>query len=220
MKIVNDRLCNDDGVPCLYKASPNIGGLFKPDTLIIHFTEGQSLDGAVSWLTNPTSQVSAHVVIGRDGQIAQIVPFNIIAWHAGVSTWQGRKQLNRYSIGIELDNAGMLQKTRLGWKAAFKRIYPDDEVMVATHKFGTKPYGWHTYTPEQLQACQDLAVLLVKTYGINLILGHDDIAPKRKWDPGPAFPMDSFRNDVFTAVTDQTPVIHPDVIPPVVPPEP
>ena len=90
--------------------------MFKPDNLIIHFTEGQSLDGAVSWLTNPVSQVSAHVVIGRDGQIAQTVPFNIIAWHAGVSSWQGRKQMNKYSIGIELDNAGMLQKTRLGWK--------------------------------------------------------------------------------------------------------
>ena len=96
-----------------------------------------------------------------------------------------------------MDNAGRMVRNGKVWRAAFKKDYPDSEVMAATHKFDTKPYGWHTFTPEQIQAVIDVCSLLVKTYGIREIVGHDDIAPKRKWDPGPAFPMEYVRSMVF-----------------------
>jgi N-acetylmuramoyl-L-alanine amidase len=198
LKILDHRLVNDENAPLRFQPSPCIGkGQLDPKYLIIHYTEGQTLAGAVITLTTKENKVSSHVVIGRDGTVVQLVPFDKIAWHASVSSWNGLQDMNQYSIGIELDNAGMLQKSPQGWRASFGRIYPDKEVLEAVHKFGTKKVGWHTYPTEQLKACQDVAVALVKQYGLEDILGHDDIAPKRKWDPGPAFPMEDFRKEVM-----------------------
>jgi hypothetical protein len=109
MKIVEDLLRNDDGSPLAFKASPNRGGSFAhglPDTLVVHFTAGRSAESSVRWLTDKRAKASAHVVIGEDGAITQLVPFNVVAWHAGTSKWKAREGLNRYSIGIELDNPG------------------------------------------------------------------------------------------------------------------
>ena len=142
MKILNQRLLKDDSTPYSFQLSPNIGpGKLDPKFLVIHYTEGASLAGSVLWLTNKESLVSSHLAIGRDGTIIQMVPFDRIAWHAGVSTWDGLTDLNRYSIGIELDNAGMLQNTPRGWMSSFNHVYPDDQVIQAVHKFGTKKYG-------------------------------------------------------------------------------
>jgi N-acetylmuramoyl-L-alanine amidase len=194
MQILDQRLVNDDSTPFPFQLSPNIGkGSLKPRFIVIHYTEGGTAAGAILWLTNPASQVSCHLVIDRDGSVTQLVPFDRIAWHAGVSSWNGVKNLNPYSIGIELDNAGMLKKTAQGWQSSFGRIYPDEEVLVATHKFGTQPAGWQLFPSAQIDACVGICALLTKEYSIQAIVGHDDIAPKRKWDPGPAFPMEELR---------------------------
>ena len=206
MKILNQRLVSDDSTPYRFQLSPNIGaGTLNPKFLIIHYTEGASLAGSVLWLTNKESFVSCHLAIGRDGTIVQMVPFDRIAWHAGVSTWDGFTNLNQFSIGIELDNAGPLRSSPQGWRASFGQVIPTDEVIQAVHQFGTEMLGWQTFTPVQLQACQDVAIELVKQYNLQAILGHDEIAPKRKWDPGPAFPMNAFRNQVMTLATGQAP---------------
>jgi len=198
METANERLYRDDHTAMPYIESPNVGGQLKShDFIVMHYTEGSTARGAIDWLTSPKSRVSAHLVIARDGTITQLVPFNIIAWHAGQSYWEGSRYLNSYSIGIEMDNAGRLTRPNNVWRATFKKNYPDDQVMVATHKFGTKPYGWHIYTPEQIQAVVDVCKLLVKTYGVREIIGHEDICPKTKWDPGPAFPMEYVRTQVF-----------------------
>ena len=198
MQINNERLYNDDLTSFPFIRSGNIGGrLRNREFIVIHYTEGQSAAAAIEWLTIPRSQVSSHIVIARDGTITQLVPFDTIAWHAGVSYWKGIRYLNYYSIGIELDNAGRMIRNGNSWRAAFKKDYPDSEVMEAIHKFDRKPYGWHNYPPEQLQAMIDLCKLLVTQYGIKEILGHDDIRPKAKWDPGPAFPMEYVRVQVF-----------------------
>jgi N-acetylmuramoyl-L-alanine amidase len=73
-----------------------------PDTIVIHYTAGSSAESAVNWLANPTSKVSAHIVIDRSGKIYQIIPFNKVAWHAGKSEYGGRNGFNSFSIGIEL----------------------------------------------------------------------------------------------------------------------
>jgi N-acetylmuramoyl-L-alanine amidase len=197
MIIRNQRLLYDDGTPIRFQPSPNFSSeKLKQEFIIIHYTEGQSLEGTVTWLTNKDSGVSCHLVIGRDGTVVLLVPFDRQAWHAGNSEWKERKRLNRYSIGIELDNAGLLKKTPQGWQASFKRVYPDEEVLVAVHKIGSEVYGWHIFPPKQIDSCVDVCAALVKEYGIQEIVGHDDIAPKRKWDPGPAFPMDELRQRV------------------------
>jgi hypothetical protein len=164
------------------------------------------LQAAVGWLTSPTSQVSSHLVIGRDGEIAQLLPFNTIGWHAGVSAWEQYTSLNNYSVGIELDNAGMMKRVGNQWISSFGKAYPDADVMTAAHKATPSVvYGWHKYTDIQLKTAAQVAATLMKTYGFREILGHDDIAPKRKWDPGPAFPMEQFRSDVTALVNGTTP---------------
>lgn len=208
MKILRHRLHTDDGDPLPYEESPNRGGDVQHDYLVMHFTAGRSAESSVDWLTDSKARASAHVVIGRDGSITQLVPFNRIAWHAGASRWAGRMGLNRYSLGIELDNAGCLRRVGDQWQAWFGASYEDDQVLEAVHKNRSEPRGWHLYTPEQIETARDVATLLVTKYDLLDVIGHDDIAPDRKVDPGPAFPMSSFRARVIGRNEDERPVFR------------
>ena len=197
MKIRNHRLTLDDDSATPFLASPHIGGVSVPRFLIIHYTGGSSAAGTISWFQNPISEVSAHLVIARDGKITQMVPFNRVAFHAGQSRWGNLSGLNRHSIGIELDNAGILIRSGGKWVSKLsRRSYPDSEVTVAPHKFeppGAAPSGWHAYSAAQIEATLECGMALVRHYGLADVLGHDDIAPGRKRDPGPDFPMASVR---------------------------
>ncbi|EKV00492.1 negative regulator of beta-lactamase expression [Leptolyngbya sp. PCC 7375] len=197
MQIINHLLYHDDGTPYPFEESPNSGGTLRHEYLVMHFTAGRTAKSAVRWLTQAQAKASAHLVIGRDGSITQLVPFNVKAWHAGRSSWEGRTGLNKYSIGIELVNAGRLKRQGGEWKSWFNQVYDDVDVLEATHKHESSSSGWHVYTEEQLEAAMDVASLLVDEYGLQDVIGHDDIAPQRKNDPGPAFPMDSFRARVM-----------------------
>lgn len=88
------------------KPSPNRGGVIEPTLVVIHYTGDNSLSGALSWLTSKSSKVSAHLVIGKLGEIYQLIPFNLKAWHAGVSSYDGRSGVNGFSIGIECVGVG------------------------------------------------------------------------------------------------------------------
>jgi AmpD protein len=99
-----------------------------------------------------TRKVSAHFLIRRDGEVMQFVSCLARAWHAGVSTWQGRERCNDFSIGIELEGS-------------------DDEA----------------FEPKQYLALSELVNALKQSYPIKHIVGHSDIAPGRKTDPGPYF---------------------------------
>ncbi len=164
-----------------------------PDTLVIHYTAGRSLDSAVHTLRDPHVKASAHVVIGRDGQIVQLIPFNKIAWHAGSSEWDGRSGLNKYSIGIEIDNAGLLTKVGEKYKTWFGAAIDSDDVFYGTHRNQSSPRYWHTYTEKQIKVVFDVCRVLRDKYGITTLVGHEEIAPDRKVDPGPAFPLDKLR---------------------------
>jgi N-acetylmuramoyl-L-alanine amidase len=194
MKIKNHRLCFNDGQKVPYKASPNRGTKIDPKYLIMHYTAGRSFESSVSWLTNPLSRASAHLVIGRNGEIQQLVPFNVKAWHAGRSEWNNISGLNAHSIGIELDNAGKMMRHMDKWRAWFGEVYEEDEVIEAIHKHDDEMHGWQVYTSTQLEVAAEIAALLVDHYKLEDVLGHDDISPFRKMDPGPAFPMMSFRS--------------------------
>ncbi|MEO1083980.1 MAG: N-acetylmuramoyl-L-alanine amidase [Acidobacteriota bacterium] len=196
LKISDHKLRATGADKVSHKSSPNIGKvLARPRYLIMHYTAGRGFERDVSWLCNPDAKASAHLVIGRDGEIAQLVPFDRVAWHAGKSRWMGLKGLNAHSIGIELSNAGPLEEKADGnWKAWFGGSFPDSEVVIARHRFEAEEQGWHTFGEEQLEIALRVALLLHAEYGFEDVLGHDDIAPKRKRDPGPAFPMTSFRS--------------------------
>ena len=127
--------------------------------LIIHYTGMKIQKEAINRLTQIQSQVSTHYFIKNDGKIVLMVPEKFTAWHAGVSKWKNFNLLNKYSIGIEINNPG--------------------------HQFGYK-----NFKKKQLVSIIKLAKYLVKKYNIkpSHILGHSDIAPFRKKDPGEKFP--------------------------------
>jgi len=129
--------------------------------IIFHYTGMKKESVAINKLTNIQSEVSCHYLIKDNGEIIKIVPDLFIAWHAGKSSWKNYKSLNLNSIGIEITNPG--------------------------HEFGYKKFS-----KKQILTLLKLSKFLIKKYKINPknILGHSDIAPKRKKDPGEKFPWE------------------------------
>lgn len=192
MRIVNHKLN-----PGWYKQSPNHGGtLQNPSLLVMHFTAsgGGGPLGDADYFLKPEARASAHIVVGRDGGIRQVVPFNQKAWHAGVSIWRGRRNCNDYSIGIEIDNWGKLVKSADGQIRSWTREVVDSARAVSlVHKHERTACLWEAYNDIQLAAVVGITRLILDEYpSIAEIVGHEDISPGRKTDPGPAFPMSRF----------------------------
>lgn len=139
-------------------ASPNYNDrAFAPYMIVIHYTGRPSCREAIEgWLCNPEKQVSSHYVIDEDGNIYQLVDEDKRAWHAGVSEWEGERDINSASIGIELQNPG-------------------------------EEFGYRSFPEVQIQALLELLKNITKRIEIKFILGHEDVAPERKIDPGPLF---------------------------------
>ncbi|MDN5940277.1 MAG: N-acetylmuramoyl-L-alanine amidase [Nitrospira sp.] len=194
LSIDDDRLV---GAGVSFVETPNKGGGLSPRYLVFHYTAGKSATSSINWLTNPESKASAHLVLARDGTITQLAPFTMKTWHAGLSHWDGLSGLNGYSIGIEMDNAGPLKKVGDKYQAWFGTLYGEDQVVYAKHKLDDEPRWWHAYTEVQIQKALELAQLLVRHYDLNDVVGHEDIAPDRKRDPGPAFPLEHVRASVL-----------------------
>ncbi len=188
----------EDGAPVTFVETPNQGGPVKPRYLIIHYTAGTRANGAIAHFANPAAKASAHLVIDRDGTVTQMVGFNRIAWHAGKSEWNGLSGINAYSIGIELANAGKLARRADGaWTSWAGSVIPPEEVIIATHKDESREAGWQVFPHAQLESAIAVAIALRQTYGFEAVLGHEDISPGRKVDPGPGFPMISFESQVM-----------------------
>ncbi|MFH7319163.1 N-acetylmuramoyl-L-alanine amidase [Desulfurivibrio sp. D14AmB] len=173
------------------------GGKFAPglpDTVVIHYTGGGSLASALNTFKDPQVSASAHVLVDKDGRLVQLVPFNRIAWHAGTSSYLDRRGLNSYSIGIEVVNAGKLERSGGLYRSWFGRSYPEEEVVRAVHRNEEEPAYWERFTQEQIAAVLSLCQALKSSYQICHILGHEEISPGRKIDPGPAFPLDKLRD--------------------------
>lgn len=175
--------------------SPNRGSKFSspPRFIVLHFTAGSSLASSTSWLCNKLSKASAHLVVGKDGTVNQLVPFDTIAWHAGESSWKGVDGLNKYSIGIELDNQGaLLLKEGVYRGAATGKVVAPDNVFHGKQA-GSSYEHWDKYTEPQLASLSlVIADLKKKIPTLQEIVGHSDIAPTRKIDPGPACPASAF----------------------------
>lgn len=147
--------------PLIPHPSPNHGPRRidgPPDMLIIHYTGMRDGASALARMCDPDSQVSAHYMIEEDGRIFQLVADDRRAWHAGAGFWAGERDVNSRSIGIELVNPG--------------------------HEWGYRPFP-----AAQMRALADLAAHLLAAYPIPArhVLGHSDVAPLRKQDPGELF---------------------------------
>lgn len=159
--------------------------------LVWHFTGGAT--GASSVQAMKERGVSAHVVIDRDGSIRQCRPFNVQCAHAGKSRWQDPKtgeqygSANSYAIGIEIANAGD-DPGALKW--AKKN---GAKTRMAKHPNGGPVTEWEEYPAAQLAAVLELSKLLVATYHLDDCTTHEAIAPERKNDPGPCFPVEEMR---------------------------
>ena len=141
----------------------------------------KSESAALKKLTNIKSEVSSHYFIKKNGEINSLVPDLYIAWHAGISSWKGIKSLNKYSIGIEITNPGHAHNYK---KFSLRQI---NSILKLT-KFLIKKYK--RLSKKQINSILKLTKYLVKKYKIQPqnILGHSDIAPYRKKDPGEKFP--------------------------------
>jgi N-acetylmuramoyl-L-alanine amidase len=131
----------------------------SPKLIILHYTAMFSSHEALTYLSNPKNKVSSHFLISKSGDIFNLVDVRYRAWHAGVSCWKKIRDINSNSVGIEIDNSGHL------------------------HKF-------ENYRKEQIASLIDLLKYLMKKFKIHPIniIGHSDIAPYRKIDPGEKFP--------------------------------
>jgi N-acetylmuramoyl-L-alanine amidase len=183
LSIVDDKFV---GVP--QRVAADMGGtLVSPRFVVLHYTAGGTAAGALATLLRKDDAfVSAHLVIDTDGSITQCVPFKRIAYHAGESEWKGYKRLNTCSIGIELVNPGY---RRPGFELAH---WP---TVKRAHKNGGPVREWFVYPDAQIAAAQEAVTALRNFYeSISEVLGHDEVAPARKLDPGPALDWTKFRS--------------------------
>lgn len=143
----------------IWTPSPNFSERTLPiSILVLHYTGMKSGAAAIDWLANPASKVSAHYVVDEDGTVVHMVQEDKRAQHAGVSYWRGLTDINSASIGIEIVNPG--------------------------HEWGYRPF------PEaQMAALLPLVAEITRTYSIEPrnVVGHSDVAPARKQDPGELF---------------------------------
>ena len=167
------------------------GLLEYPDMIVLHYTAGGNAMSSAHYLARNDTSVSAHLVVARSGRVIQLLPFNVRAWHAGMSEYEGRKQLNDFSVGIEIDNAGRLHRRGNSFFSWFNREYPPGEVFTTVEN-GHAAY-YHGYTREQIERVAEICALLKARYLIRRLLRHSDITV-RKTDPGPAFPFDEVKS--------------------------
>ncbi len=136
-----------------------------PDMIVLHYTGMPDADGAITKLCTAGTEVSAHYIVLEDGGIIQSVPEAKRAWHAGVSSWAGENDINSCSIGIEIINRG-------------------------------HDWGYPDFPSRQIAAVIALCrgITLRRNIPAHRVLGHSDVAPARKKDPGEKFPWHSLAN--------------------------
>lgn len=144
--------------------SPNFGprrGGQCPSLVVLHYTAMHNAQAALERLCDPAAEVSAHYLIGREGQLWQLVQEEQRAWHAGAGEWHGQDDVNSRSIGIELDNGGD-----------------------------------HPFSEPQMAALEGLLKQIMQRWDMlpEAVIGHSDMAPGRKIDPGPRFDWQRLSN--------------------------
>ena len=189
--IKSNRLVGND---IDFESAGNYGkqgfGEGDPRFISISFSANNSLPSTVTFMQ---SNASTHLIIGREGKVVQMVPFNRQSFSMGKSEYQGLTSLNQHVISIELINAGGLRPLRDGnFSSPMNQSIPKEQVIEAD---GDCDYQyWQTYTPQQLAAVENVCRVLLNHFEIQEILKQSETAPGRKCGPGPAFPMEELRD--------------------------
>jgi len=172
----------DSCVVAEVRASPNHGerkGGVNPDMVVLHYTGMSDSEAAVRHLCAPMSEVSSHYVVMEDGRVIQCVPESLRAWHAGQSSWAGETDINSCSIGIEIANPG-------------------------------HDHGYPDFPRRQIAAVTALCRSIFTRHRIasDRVLGHSDIAPTRKKDPGEKFPWKTLHDSGIGLWVKPTPITN------------
>jgi N-acetylmuramoyl-L-alanine amidase len=164
---ITDGVLFQNGVKVTQRPSPNHGGIIVPRFIIMHYTAAKTAESAISWMVSPASKVAAHLHIDRLGNVVQLLKLNVRGQHAGQSQWKDKQ--GKLIIGLNSHSVG-----------------------IELQNIGTEQY-----TPIQLQQNVDVCKALAGYFQIEEILGHSDIAPGRKTDPGKQFPIQQLRDEVL-----------------------
>ena len=154
--------------PIIHQPSPNFEprpGSGVADMLVLHYTGMRSGAEALARLTDAGAKVSCHYVVEEDGSVFSLVPESQRAWHAGLSSWRGEGDINSRSVGVEIVNPG--------------------------HEF-----GYRAFPAVQIDAVIRLCLGILSRHPIPArnVVGHSDVAPTRKQDPGELFPWDRLKS--------------------------
>ena len=181
-------------IPALYSSTREDDVI---DMLVMHYTAGPTVDDCIEIFRNPDRSVSCHYIVGLGGEVIQMVHDQDCAWHCGLSSWEGQEKCNSRALGIEIVNWGRLERKGTEYYA-----WPDE--------YG-QPYSglppayseggwWAPYPERQIDGVVALSMLLIDTHHIPLknVVGHSEIAPGRKIDPGPLFPWADVRKRLGT----------------------
>lgn len=200
MKIENHFLT---GKPYIQKIDNIRGPIITPEVIVIHYAVTDSIGSTVAaqgargyWAH---LSIDGHSVGDGGYQVVQAMPFNNRGSHAGKSSYRGRSGVNAFSVGIEIANPGPLIEKGgelfTVWGSRWTGPY-----IAARHK-SRSPANWNhwaDYTDQEIDLCVEICHTLKNHYpSIVDVVGHDEIAPGRKFDPGPAFPMAWLRKKVF-----------------------
>ncbi|WGR95839.1 N-acetylmuramoyl-L-alanine amidase [Bradyrhizobium sp. ISRA443] len=155
----------------------------QPDMIVLHYTGMPDVEGAITQLCTPGTEVSAHYIVLEDGRIVQCVPESKRAWHAGVSFWAGEDDINSCSIGVEIVNRG-------------------------------HDWGYPDFPLRQIAAVIALCrgIMLRRKVPSHRVLGHSDVAPARKKDPGEKFPWHSLANSGVGHWVQPVPIVRGDAL--------
>ena len=159
-----------DHAGAAWRPSPNFGARYGGkaiDAIVLHYTGMGTGEAAEDWLCDPASGVSSHYIVHEDGRVVQMVRERDRAWHAGMGCWHGERDMNSVSVGIEIVNGG-------------HRDWPDGAIDGPLEPF----------PDAQVAAVILLCRAVMARYAVpaDRVLGHSDLAPQRKRDPGEAFP--------------------------------
>ena len=150
-----------------------------PDMIVLHYTGMPDVEGAIAQLCTAGTDVSAHYIVLEDGRIVQCVPEAKRAWHAGVASWAGEEDINSCSIGVEIVNRG-------------------------------HDWGYPEFPLRQIAAVIALCrgIMLRRKVPSHRVLGHSDVAPSRKKDPGEKFPWHSLANSGVGHWVQPAPIVR------------
>jgi N-acetylmuramoyl-L-alanine amidase len=174
--------------------------ILKPELIIIQSEETKKFKSHF----NSNNRPSVHIKVDRDGLVTQLIPFNLKGSEVLQGYWEGDSNLASKSITIQLENAGKLRKSGNEYISDSGEKFEAHDVFAGVHQNEDETSYWQKYTEKQVFMAEQLCRLLLMSYQVKYILGNEEISPGLNVDPGPAFPLERLRNNVFSEISQRT----------------